>query len=380
MNQRSQIPCLWMRGGTSKGAFFLEQDLPPAGKARDQILLNVMGSPDPKQINGLGGGTSVTSKVAIVGPSQRPDADVDYTFAQVSVDKPIVSYKGNCGNISSAVGPFAIERGLIKTTDPITTVRIYNTNTNKIIHADIRTQDGLVQYQGDYQIAGVPGFAAPIKLKFIRPAGTISPRLLPTGAPVDTLDVPGVGPIEVSLVDAANPLAFIRASDVGLSGTELPPRIDEDASLLAKLERIRGMAAVKLGLISDYSVSAWKCPGLPKLTLVAPAQNYITSEGKNISCDSMDLLSRMMSMQKAHPSYAMTGAMCTAAAAAVEGSIVQQVLGSHVDLQHLRIAHPSGILEAGVDFLPTAGEPDILDTYGFRTANLLMEGNVYLCR
>ena len=311
--------------------------------------------------------------------SRRPDADVDYTFAQVSVDKPIVSYKGNCGNISSAVGPFAIERGLVKLTEPVTTVRIHNTNTGKIIEAEVQVEDGCVKYSGSYSIAGVPGTAAPIKLKFLRPAGTISPRLLPTGNAVDTLDVPGVGPIQVSLVDAANPLAFLRAGDVGLTGTELPAQMDSDPELLEKLERIRGVAAVKLGLISDYTTSAWECPGLPKLTLVAPPQDYITSGGQTISAGSADLLARMMSMQKTHPSYAMTGAMCTAAAAAVEGSVVRQVLGPQADLQRLRIAHPGGILEAGVDFRPGADEPEILDTFGFRTANLLMEGNVCCC-
>lgn len=379
MNRTPYIPCLLMRGGTSKGVFFLENDLPAPGPERDKVLLKVMGSPDPKQINGLGGATSVTSKVAIVGVSQRPDADVDYTFAQVAVDKPIVSYKGNCGNISSAVGPFAIERRLVKITEPVTTVRIHNTNTGKIIEAEIQVENGSVQYAGDYQIAGVKGSGAPIKLKFLRPAGTISPRLLPTGNPTDTLEVPGVGSIQVSLVDAANPLAFIRASDVGLTGTELPARIDSDPALLDKLERIRGMAAVKLGLIQDYTVSAWECPGLPKLTLVAPPRDYTTSDGQQISAGEMDLLSRMMSMQKTHPSYAMTGAMCTAAAAAVPGSVVQQVLGPGADLQRLRIAHPGGILEAGVDFRPGKEEPEILDTFGFRTANLLMEGNVRCC-
>lgn len=379
MNQKRHIPCLLMRGGTSKGPFFLENDLPVPGPERDQLLLKVMGSPDPKQINGLGGATSVTSKVAIVGVSRRPDADVDYTFAQVSVDKPIVSYKGNCGNISSAVGPFAIERGLVKITEPVTTVRIHNTNTGKIIEAEVQVEKGCVKYSGDYRIAGVASPGAPIRLKFLRPAGTISPRLLPTGNPVDTLEVPGVGAIQVSLVDAANPLAFFRAGDIGLTGAELPAQIDGDPALLDKLERIRGVAAVKLGLISDYTASAWECPGIPKLTLVSPPQDYTAADGSLISAGEVDLVSRMMSMQKAHPSYAMTGAMCTAAAAAVEGSVVRQVLGPKADLQRLRIAHPSGILEAGVDFRPGPGEPEILATFGFRTANLLMEGSVYCC-
>ena len=256
MNRKTHIPCMILRGGTSKGVFFLENDLPAPGAVRDQLLLKVMGSPDPRQINGLGGGTSVTSKIAIVGASRHPDADVDYTFAQVSVDKPIVSYKGNCGNISSAVGPFAIERGLVKAVEPVTTVRIFNTNTNKMIEADVQIENGGVKYDGDYRIAGVKAPGAPIKLKFIHPAGTISPRLLPTGNVVDTLEVPGVGSLQASFVDAANPLVFVRASDVGLTGTELPKDIDGIPGLLDKLERIRGVAAVKIGLISDYTTSA----------------------------------------------------------------------------------------------------------------------------
>ena len=304
---------------------------------------------------------------------------MDYTFAQVSVDKPIVSYKGNCGNISSAVGPFAIERGLVKAVEPVTTVRIFNTNTNKMIEADVQIENGGVKYDGDYRIAGVKAPGAPIKLKFIHPAGTISPRLLPTGNVVDTLEVPGVGSLQASFVDAANPLVFVRASDVGLTGTELPKDIDGIPGLLDKLERIRGVAAVKIGLISDYTTSALLCPSLPKLTLVAPPQNYMTAGGQEIFSRDMDLQARMMSMQKAHPSYAMTGAMCTAAAAIVKGSIVYQLIPSRTDTRHLRIAHPEGVLDAGVDFYPGKEEPNILDTFGFRTANLLLEGNVYCC-
>lgn len=193
MNKKERIPCMIMRGGTSKGVFFLENDLPQDAALRDQTLLQVMGSPDPKQINGLGGATSVTSKVAIVSVSKRPDADVDYLFAQVSVDKPVVSYKGNCGNILSAVGPFAAERGLVKLEEPLTRVRIYNVNTGKLIESEFAVENGSVKYDGDYAIAGVNGTASPIRLKFIKPAGTISDKLLPTGNVLDELEVPGGG-------------------------------------------------------------------------------------------------------------------------------------------------------------------------------------------
>lgn len=333
-----------------------------------------MGSPDKKQIDGLGGSQSVTSKVAIIQKSARPDADVDYTFAQVSVDKPLVSYKGNCGNISSGVGPFAIEKGLVEAKDGETPVRIYNTNTDKIIEAVVKTPDGQVAYEGDFCIAGVPGTASPVKLKFVDPAGTLGHGLLPTGNAVDVLEVPGYGPVEVSIVDAANPLVFARAKDLGLTGKELPDELNANAEKLDLLETVRGLAAVKLGLIEDYTRSAWETPGIPKMTFVAEADDYVNGDGKEIKKEQIDLLSRMMSMQKTHPSYAMTGAMCTAAAAVVPGSIVNGVLPADVDTQFIRIGHPGGILECGVDYTENGPCPEIQDTFGFRTANLLMEG------
>lgn len=372
------LPVSILRGGTSKGVYILETDLPANKEEWEPILLRLMGSPDKKQIDGLGGSQSVTSKVAIIKRSDRDDADVDYTFAQVSVDKPLVSYKGNCGNISSGVGPFAIEKRLIEAKGEITPVRIYNTNTDKIIVADVVTKDGQVVYAGDFYIAGVPGTASPIKLKFVEPAGTLGKGLLPTGNAVDILEVPGYGNIEVSIVDAANPLVFVKAKDLGLSGAELPEDLNADAQKLDLLEAVRGLAAVKLGLIEDYTRSAWETPGIPKMTFVAKPAAYTTAEGKELAAGDVDLLSRMMSMQKAHPSYAMTGAMCTAAAAVVPGSVVNQVLSPNADTQFIRIGHPSGILECGVDYEENGTCPVIADTFGFRTANLLLDGIAHL--
>ena len=371
-----KLPVSIIRGGTSKGVYILQSDLPKDQTQWEAILLRLMGSPDKKQIDGLGGSQSVTSKIAIVQRSERPDADVDYTFAQVSVDKPLVSYKGNCGNISSGVGPFAIEKGLVEARDSVTPVRIYNTNTDKIIIADVQTPGGAVEYAGDFMIAGVPGTAAPIRLKFVEPAGTLGHGLLPTGSAVDILDVPGWGPVQVSIVDAANPLVFAKAEDLGLTGKELPD--DYSNEKLDLLEKVRGLAAVKLGLIEDYTRSAWETPGIPKMTVVAKAAGYTAMDGKEIGEDDIDLLSRMMSMQKPHPSYAMTGAMCTAAAAVIPGSIVQQVLSESTDTQFIRIGHPGGILECGVDYRQNGTVPVIDDTFGFRTANLLMEGTAVI--
>ncbi len=373
-----RLPVTIMRGGTSKGVYILQDDLPKSQSEWEPILLRLMGSPDKKQIDGLGGSQSVTSKVAIVRRSERPDADVDYTFAQVSVDKPLVSYKGNCGNISSGVGPFALEKGLVDVEGDTTSVRIFNTNTGKVIVADVATPDGAVKYEGDFAIAGVPGTASPIRLKFVKPSGTLGRGLLPTGNAVDVLDVPGLGPVNVSIVDAANPLVFAKAKDLGLTGRELPDDLNADPAKLDLLETVRGLAAVKLGLIDDYKRSAWDTPGIPKMTFVGESEDYVTMDGKQIGKGDIDLLSRMMSMQKPHPSYAMTGAMCTAAAAVVPGSVVNQVLSPNADTQFIRIGHPSGILECGVDYEENGSVPEVADTFGFRTANLLMEGTAVI--
>ncbi|WP_337740172.1 2-methylaconitate cis-trans isomerase PrpF family protein, partial [Acidaminococcus timonensis] len=298
MEKVYKLPVTLLRGGTSKGVYLLEKDLPANRKEWDGLLLRLMGSPDKKQIDGLGGSQSVTSKVAILRKSDRPDADVDYTFAQVSVDKAVVSYGGNCGNISSGVGPFAIEKKLVPALEGSTLVRIYNTNTGKVIQEEVPTANGQVLYDGDFGIAGVPGTAAPLKLKFVDPAGTLGKGLLPTGNAVDLLEVPGHGSTEVSLVDAANPLVFVKASDLGLTGTELPEAINGDPELLRLLETIRGLAAMKLGLCSTPEEAAWVTPGLPKMTLVAPPADYTTSSGEAVKGNQVDLVARMMSMQK----------------------------------------------------------------------------------
>ena len=240
MTTKIKLPVTLMRGGTSKGAYLLRKDMPPERKDWDSVLLKLMGSPDRKQIDGLGGSQSVTSKVAIIEKSSRSDADVDYTFAQVSVDKPVVSYGGNCGNISSGVGPFAIEEGFVPAVGEETTVRIFNTNTRKIIVETVNTADGQVCYDGDYAIAGVPGTAALIKLSFLDSSGTHGKGILPTGNVVDELEIPDFGRLSVSIVDAANPLVFVTADSIKMNGTEQPEEINKDEALLRLLECIRG--------------------------------------------------------------------------------------------------------------------------------------------
>lgn len=368
-----------MRGGTSRGAYILEKDLPPAGPERDRLLLRLMGSPDIRQIDGLGGATSVTSKVAILAPSARNDADVDYTFAQVSVDKPIVSYSGNCGNISSGVGPFAIESGLVQPRPGTTQVRIYNTNTKKIITATVQTPGGQVTYDGDFSLAGVPGTAAPVKLAFCNPAGSVTGKLLPTGNPKDTLCVAGFGNVEVSIVDASNPLVFVRAEALGLTGKELPPRVNGDTALLDLLERVRGEAARLLGFVADAEDSSVQSPGVPKLTLVASPDTYATSEGNTVRTQDIDLLGRMMSMQKAHETYALTGAICTMCAACIPGTLVWEITRHRAEQRELRIGHPDGILHVGIDctYGPD-GMPAIREAYSYRTARMLMRGTAFV--
>lgn len=375
---RHEIPCMIMRGGTSKGVYLLDRDLPPIGEERDQLLLRLMGSPDIRQIDGLGCATSVTSKIAILAPSAREEAQVDYTFAQVSVDKPIVSYIGNCGNISSGVGPFAIESGLVQASSPMTTIYIFNTNTQKMMVESIQTPEGKVSYEGDYSIPGVPGTAALVKVTVIDPAGSVCGSLLPTGSPSEMLEVLGFGRLEISIVDATNPLVFVRAEDIGMTGKELSGDIDGNKNLLELLENIRGAAAKLLGLVENISDAAWETPGVPKMTIVTSPKTYITTDGEEISEKRIDLLGRMMSMQKAHPTYAMTGAMCTAVAAVIPGTVVYHVKRQDSDSERLRIAHPGGVLEVGVDYKKRDGQVLIQCVYGFRTVRLLLSGTAFV--
>jgi len=373
-----------IRGGTSKGLYLLDADLPPAGEERDKVLLRLMGSPDLRQIDGLGGAQSVTSKAAILAPSNREGVDVDFTFAQVSIDMPLVSYVGNCGNISVGAGPYAIECGLVKADSPVTRVRIFNTNTKKIIEEEIQTPDGYVDYSGDFKIPGVPGKAAPVKVVIQDPAGSVCGSLLPTGNVVDRLDVADFGSIDASLVDAANPLMFIFAKDVGLNGKENPNDICAMPGMLELLEKIRGEGARKLKFIENSGDSPTKSPTVPKLTLIAPPSDYVCTTGETIKSDEVDILGRMMTMQQPHHTYALTGALCTAAAAAINGTLVQKICRPDADLNRLRIGHPGGVSEAGVDFetIPKRSGNNtegihLVSAYSYRTARLLMKGTAF---
>jgi 2-methylaconitate cis-trans-isomerase PrpF len=369
------LPCSIIRGGTSKGVFFLESVLPPEGELRDKILLSVFGSPDIRQIDGLGGANSLTSKVCIIGPSDRDDADVDYTFGQVSVDKAIIDWKGNCGNLTSAVGIFAIAQNLLKPVEPLTTVRIYNTNTDKIIHVIYPVKDGLALSEGDYSIPGVPGTGAKLRVDFFEPAGSITGKLLPTGNAKDYIDLGKKGRYTVSIVDAGNPVVFLIAEELGLKGTELPVEVEGMPEKLALIEEIRSVAAEMIGIVPDRKLATSTSPAYPKIGFVTEPKDYINPEGVHIKAEEVDLVARLASMQKMHRAYMITGAVCTGAASKIKGTIVHDVISQRAkESNTLIIGHPYGPME-----VTTEMEGDVIKKSGvYRTARKILDGIVYV--
>jgi 2-methylaconitate cis-trans-isomerase PrpF len=377
------LRCSILRGGTSRAVFFLASDLPAERSAIEPILLNVFGSPDTRQIDGVGGATSLTSKAAIIGPPSRADADVDYTFAQVSVTDPLVDWGGNCGNISTAVGPFAIDQGLVPASEPVTVVRVHNTNTSKIITEHVPVRGGRAALDGDYAVPGVPGTGARILLEFGSPAGAITGKLLPTDRPRDRIELEDGRVIEVSIVDAANPVVFVAATSIGLVGTELPVEIEGATAVTADLESIRSTAAEWLGLTADRRDAARTTPGLPKVSFVAPPHAWVTTGGVEIPASAVDLTARMMSMQTAHRSYAVTGAIATAAAAFVEGTVVHEAvrpIGERPAAETVRIGHPAGVIDAVVNGEGPAPGPSIRGVAIGRTARHILDGTVWIPR
>jgi 2-methylaconitate cis-trans-isomerase PrpF len=373
------IQCSILRGGTSRGIFFRKEALPEEQPAVERILLNVFGSPDIRQINGLGGATSQTSKAAIIGPPSRPDADVDYTFAQVSVGTPVVDWGGNCGNISSAVGPYAIDTGLVPATGDLTTVRIHNTNTRQIIVASVPTRDGRAVIAGDYAIPGVPGTGARISLEFTEPAGSVTGRLLPTGRPRDVIRLASGREVTVSVVDAANPTVFLLAEELGLTGVETPLEIEANTDVTDILEEARSIVAEQLGIVPDRSVATSQSPGLPKVGFVSPPQDEETLTGSHVPAAAVDLVGRVMSMQTAHRAYQATAAICTAAAAFADGTLVHQVTRSErPDPGTIRLAHPYGVMEMAVRTDPEAEELHIASITIGRTARHILDGAVWV--
>ena len=359
-----RIRAVYMRGGTSKALVFREQDLPVSRTARDAIFLAAMGVPDPhgRNLDGMGGGLSSLNKICIVGPASRPDADVDYTFVQLTPDSREVDYSGNCGNMSSAIGPFAIEEGLLpRPADGAAAIRIHNTNTGKLIVARFPVQDGALAADGEFSLDGVAGTAAAVKLEFLDPGGAGTGALLPTGNTIDVLDVPGLGTIEASCVDAANPCVFVRPEAVGKTGVELPSVLETDAAFLAAMESIRAAGARAMGIAPG--------PGVPKVAMVCPPRDAQTLSGTLKAADH-DIAIRMISVGQPHRAVPITGAICLAVAARVAGSIAAGACASAAG--PIRIGHASGTTQ--VDAALEHGRA----IYGavYRSTRRLMEGQV----
>lgn len=381
-----RIPATYLRGGTSKGVFFRLEDLPASaqvpGAARDRLFQRVIGSPDPfaKQIDGMGGATSSTSKCVIISPSSRPDHDVDYLYGQVSIDTDFVDWSGNCGNLSTGAGAFALHAGYV---DParvpengVCAVRIWQANINKTIIAHVPVSNGQVQETGDFELDGVTFPAAEIVLEFVDPAdegeGEGGGAMFPTGNLVDTLEVPGVGTLQATMITAGIPTVFVNAADIGYTGTELQPAINEDKAALARLEAIRVAGALRMGLIKAPE-EALKRQHTPKVVFVAPPQDYLSSGNKQITAGDIDLNARAMSMGKLHHAMMGTASVAIATAASVPGTLVNQAAGGG-QRNAVRFGHPSGTLRVGAEVAQVDGQWTVTKAVMSRSARILMEG------
>lgn len=382
-----KVPATYIRGGTSKGVFFRLQDLPESartpGKARDALLMRVIGSPDPyaKQIDGMGGATSSTSKTVIIARSTRPDHDVDYLFGQVSIDSAFVDWSGNCGNLSSAVGPFSIAGGLIDASripeNGIATIRIWQANIGKTIIAHVPITNGQVQETGDFELDGVTFPAAEVQLEFMDPAAEedgAGGSMFPTGNLVDELDVPGIGVLKTTMINAGIPTIFVEAEAIGYTGTELQEAINGDAKAMARFETIRAHGAVRMGLINHVDEAA-KRQHTPKVAFVARPKDYVSSSGKPVAAADIDLLVRAMSMGKLHHAMMGTAAVAIATAAAIPGTLVNQAAGGGTR-NAVRFGHPSGTLRVGAEASQENGEWVVKKAIMSRSARVLMEGFV----
>lgn len=379
-----KIPATYIRGGTSKGVFFRRQDLPESaqqpGEARDNILLRVIGSPDPygQQIDGMGGATSSTSKTVILDKSEQPDHDVDYLFGQVAINKAFVDWSGNCGNLTAAVGAFAISNGLVNADripeNGICTVRIWQKNIQKTIIAHVPMTNGQVQETGDFELDGVTFPAAEVVIEFMDPADGEG-SMFPTGNLVDDLEVPGIGTFKATMINAGIPTIFLNAADIGYTGTELQKDINSDAAALERFETIRAYGAVKMGLISDISEAVAR-QHTPKVAFVAPATAYVSSSGKQITADDIDVCVRALSMGKLHHAMMGTASVAIATAAAVPGSLVNLAAGG-VERDSVTFGHPSGTLRVGAAAEQQAnGDWAATKAVMSRSARVLMEGFV----
>jgi 2-methylaconitate isomerase len=375
MSQR-WVPAVFMRGGTSKGLFFHAGDLPADPGERDRLLLAALGSPDPfgRQLDGMGGGISSLSKAAVIGPPTRPGADVDYTFAQVAVDRPVVDLGANCGNLSSAVGPFAVDQGLCPSPDGPALVRIHNTNTGRLLQASFAVRDGRAETRGELAIPGVAGTGAPVRLDFLDPGGPRTGRLLPTGRPVDEVEPEGGGRFRLSLVDAAAPAAFVAAAELGLDGTEPPDELEARAEVMAVLDRLRRRAGVLMGLAREPAAVELASP---KIAVLGPPRPFRTLDGRLVAAADHDVGVRMLSMERAHRAVPVTGALCLGVACRVPGTVAQALAATPAAAgDPVRVGNPSGVVQVAAEVAEAAGGWRASSASLYRTARSLMRGAV----
>ena len=376
--EMEMLKCSIVRGGTSKGIFIMKNELPKDPVKRDQVICAIYGSPDLRQIDGLGGADVLTSKLAIISPPSRPDADVDYTFGQVSFEAKFVDYGGNCGNLSAAVGPYAIDEGLVEPVEPITTVRINLTNSNNILVAKVPVRNGKACVEGDYTIDGVPGTGAKITLDWSDTAGAITGKLLPTGNVKDIISVHGKA-YEVSLVDAGNPLVFIHADSLGMRGTESPNEIEANKELMTTIEEIRGRAAVILGLVKTPQEAAVKSPYNPFFAIVSPPAEYTAINGEQVNAKEVDIVSRLLFMLRMHKTYPVTGTVCTGAAVRIPGSIAWEIMRAEArNKKSINIGHPGGVIPVIAEAEAIEGQVKLKRIETYRTARKIMDGYVYV--
>ena len=380
MEIQELIRCSIVRGGTSKGIFLLRNDLPKDEKLRDKVIRRIFGAPDPREIDGLGGADPLTSKVAIIGPPTRKDCDVDYLFGQVNLHEPMIDYKSNCGNISSAVGPFAIDEGFVDPVEPVTKVRIHQVNTKQVIVAEVPVRGGKAEVEGNFSIDGCPGTGAKIILDWSDSAGSITGKLLPTGNLKDVLKVEGEGEFEVSLVDAGMAVVFIRAESLGLKGSETPQEIDADKKLLERIEKIRSVAAERIGLCTDWREATKEVPYTPFFAICAPPLTYKNwTTGKEVSKESVDLVVRLLFMQQMHKTYPVTGTVCTVTAAMIPGTLPNQLARPGIrERGVLRIGHPAGMIDPQGRVDIENGKYVLKRATTDRTARCLMKGYAFI--
>lgn len=373
-----KIPAVFMRGGTSRAVFFREDIMAPYDqRTRDHIILTALGSPDPdgRQIDGLGGGISSLSKAAIIGRSPTPGYDVTFNFAQVDVKKPFVDWSGTCGNMSAAVGPFAIDEGLVSAVEPITRIHVLATNTGKSYIAHVPVRDGQAEVEGDYTIDGVPAPGARIALEYLHPDGSLGGALLPTGTPQQHITLASGRTVTISIVDAAIPMVYVGAEELGADATRLAPDLDRDQALQALLEEIRCHGAVLLGLAKNVEAAHHNVKAIPKVAMVAAPAAYQSSSGRTIVPDQIDLVARAISMENTHRTFPATSSMCTAVAAAVQGTVVHAVSRA-ATTERLRLGHPAGVMEVGAKVHRSGETWEVESVTTQRTARRIMEGAI----